>query len=162
MSFFDKLHTNDDVVTSLDSVRACMDETFDGITVQDKVREMFLNVDSENATLFKDSEKKELLYHLLRLVCVGGAMCQSEERAHEWKEMAKAMYKDCVQVQKCSDSQAGGGGPTVEITSTATHVDPGGYSCLFPRRSPHNLLYVVTDCYSGYVTVVYKPFVPFW
>ena len=38
MNFFDALVEGDEVVTSTDMVRACMDETFDGITVQDKVR----------------------------------------------------------------------------------------------------------------------------
>ena len=46
MNFFDVLKTDNEVVTDSDLVRGCMDETFDGITVQDKLREMLVNPDS--------------------------------------------------------------------------------------------------------------------
>ena len=34
MNFFDVLMTDNEVVTSNDMVRACMDDTFEGITIQ--------------------------------------------------------------------------------------------------------------------------------
>lgn len=40
MNFFDAVTTDNEVVTSTDLVRACMDETFNGITIQDKLREV--------------------------------------------------------------------------------------------------------------------------
>ena len=52
MIFFDAVTTDNEVVTSTDLIRACMDETFDGITIQDKLREMLVNPDSENCHLF--------------------------------------------------------------------------------------------------------------
>jgi hypothetical protein len=100
MNFFDAVTTDNEVVTSTDLIRACMDETFDGITIQDKLREMLVNPDSENCHLFEEGQKKEWIYHLLKLVCVGGAMCQAEDKFLEYKEVTKAIYKDTVSVQK--------------------------------------------------------------
>jgi hypothetical protein len=100
MNFFDAVTTDNEVVTSTDLIRACMDETFDGITIQDKLREMLVNPDSENCHLFEEGQKKEWIYHLLKLVCVGGAMCQAEDKFAEYKEVTKAIYKDTVSVQK--------------------------------------------------------------
>jgi len=79
MGFFDVLQADNEIVTDHGLVRGCMDEQIEGITVQDKLREMLINPDSENAGVFKENEKNELIYHLLKLVCVGGAMCQAEE-----------------------------------------------------------------------------------
>jgi hypothetical protein len=59
-------------------IRGCFDETFDGITVGDLLREFFVNPDSENACLFKESEKKEFLFKLLQTFVVGGSLCQPE------------------------------------------------------------------------------------
>ena len=62
-------------------------QTFDGLTIQDKLREMLVNPDSENCCIYSEAQKKEYIYHVLKLVVVGGAMCQSEERFVEWKEV---------------------------------------------------------------------------
>lgn len=86
MNYFDVLMTDDEVITSTDMVRACMDETFDGITIQDKLREMLINPDSENGCLFTEEQKNEFIYHMLKLVVVGGAMCQSEEKVRRREE----------------------------------------------------------------------------
>ena len=143
MSFFDAVNYEDEVVTSSDYIRACMDETFDGIVVQDKLREMLVNPDSENSCIFKDSDKKEFIHHLLKLVCVGGALCQAEEKFHEWKEMTKAMYKDFLSVQKNATSGK------VEITSRVFQVDSWGNSELFKKKNMHNKFYVVFDVAKG-------------
>jgi hypothetical protein len=104
--------------------------------------------------VFKEADKKELIYHLLKVVCVGGAMCQAEEHFGEWKDMTKAMYKDLVNVSK----KAGGSG--IEIKSHAFLVDKWGESEVFKTKSIHNRFYVVAD--ADYVNVLYKPFVNFW
>jgi len=156
MNFFDALMEGDEVVTSTDMVRACMDETFDGLTIQDKLREMLVNPDSENCCIYTEAQKKEYIYHVLKLVVVGGAMCQSEERFVEWKEMTKALYKDTVSVVKSAKSGK------IEVSSSAFHVDPWGSSPLFKKKSSHNKYYITLNPDTNVVNVVYKPFVPFW
>ncbi len=155
MNFFDALTVDNEVVTSTDMIRACMDETIDGLTVQDKLREMLANPDSENASVFAEKEKGELIYHLLKVVCLGGSMCQAEDKFHEYKEMVKAMYRDLLSVQKTPDNK-------VQIVSKAFHVDPWGESDLFKTKGQHNRFYVAADAGSKTLSVVYKPWVNFW
>ena len=39
---------------------------------------MFVNEDSENVDVFTGMEKKELIYQLFQIFCVGGGMCQPD------------------------------------------------------------------------------------
>ena len=121
-----------------------------------QLREMLLNPDSENCCLYTEAQKTEYIYHLLKLVCVGGAMCQSEEKFVEWKEMTKAMYKDTVSVVKNAKSGK------IEVSSSAFHIDPWGSSSLFKKQSIHNKFYVVLHPDTNTINVIYKPFIPFW
>jgi Domain of unknown function (DUF4498) len=41
-----------------------MDETFDGLTVSDRLREVLVNPESEHAAVFSQEQKQELLYHV--------------------------------------------------------------------------------------------------
>jgi hypothetical protein len=77
MDFFDKLR-DADIVTPSGNIRGCYEEVFDGITVGDKLREMLLNQDSENNSLYSEDEKKQLIFHLFKIFAIGGAMCQPD------------------------------------------------------------------------------------
>ena len=77
MDFFDRL-TDSDLMTSAGNIRGCFDEIFDGITVGDKLREFLLNEESENASLYSQDEKKQLIFAIFRMFAVGGAMCQPD------------------------------------------------------------------------------------
>lgn len=45
---------------------------------------MLVNPDSENAFLFSDEEKKELAFHLFKLLAVGGSLCQPEHTVSKY------------------------------------------------------------------------------
>ena len=120
-----------EVVSSTGIIRGCYDEVFDGITVGDKLREMLVNPDSENASLFSDEEKKELAFQLFKLLVVGGSLCQPEHAVNKYWirlnelffmycryfEVTKDLYKEllvlykyhiffyfvCSQTQECQD-----------------------------------------------------------
>jgi hypothetical protein len=49
--------------------------------ISDMLREMLLSEDSENATLFSEAERSELLWRLFEHVVLGGACCQFEVRS---------------------------------------------------------------------------------
>lgn len=51
---------------------------FDGLTASDLLRELLLNENSENSSLFTETEKKELIFQLFRIFVVGGALCQPD------------------------------------------------------------------------------------
>lgn len=149
-----------------------MDEIVHGLTVQDKLRRLFArrndaslrdekneDDDEETKDLFSKEDRNELLYHILGLVCLGGSMCQAEDRFDEWKTATRDLYKDLVSV--VWDETKG----SVVITSEAYRVDSlGSNSAVFPRDSPHNKCYVVVDEVgeTTEVTVLYKAFEPYW
>ena len=70
------------------------------LQINDKLREMMINEDSENATLFTYKEQKELLFQLFRCLVVGGCLCQPEDRITRYTETTKSLYKDLLTVFK--------------------------------------------------------------
>jgi hypothetical protein len=46
--------------------------------VNDNLRELLLCDDSDNAELYNDNEKSELLWRLFEHMCLGGPCCQNE------------------------------------------------------------------------------------
>lgn len=44
----------------------------------DLLREMLLNENSENASVYTDTEKTELIYQIFKIFSVGGSLCQPE------------------------------------------------------------------------------------
>jgi len=135
----------------------CMVDDFDGITIHDQLREMLVNDESEISQAISQRDRKEFLFHLLRLIAVGGSMCQAEYQFRALKEAVRMFYKDLVSVHKSSTSGK------IEITSTVYHIDPHGSNlALFPVASVHNKCYVLIEKATSTATIIYKPFEPFW
>jgi len=66
LEFFDRLSTCDPmIVREKGSIVKCMDKYVDGFAIQDMLRDMLLSEESENAELFSEEEKGQLLYRLL-------------------------------------------------------------------------------------------------
>ena len=42
------------------------------------LREFLLNEDSENASVYAESERKELIFQIFRIFVVGGSLCQPD------------------------------------------------------------------------------------
>ncbi|XP_070213027.1 cilia- and flagella-associated protein 300-like [Littorina saxatilis] len=103
MSFFDKLY--EDVVRSCGSIRKCMDEFFGDFTVSDELRQMLLNEDSDCYCTFNESDREQFLFHLFEHLCLGGQICQYEDKIDPYLDVTKQLYKDLVSVQKNPDSK---------------------------------------------------------
>ena len=104
MDFFDRLDEND--ISYNGHIRGCFEEIYDGLSVQDKLREMLVNEDSENSGLFSEKDKKELIYVLFRTLVVGGSMCQPDTRTERYLEMTKSLYRDLLTVYKAPTTGA--------------------------------------------------------
>lgn len=79
MSFFDKFQNSEaQIVRQNGSIIKCMDEYYDGFQVSDKLRDYFLNEESENLGLYDEKEEQEFLYHIFRHLVIGGSICQFE------------------------------------------------------------------------------------
>ena len=48
-----------DIISDTGYVRGCFDEEIEGILVQDKLREMFANPETENSEVFTMAQKEE-------------------------------------------------------------------------------------------------------
>lgn len=83
------------VVGPSGTIRGCMEEMFDGITVRqyfrpsyeilttciqvnDQLREMLVNPDSERSYVFGEDAQREFIFRLFKLFCIGGSMCQPD------------------------------------------------------------------------------------
>ena len=75
--FFDRL-VDESVVSSTGYIRGCLDETYDGITVGDELREVLINEESLKAHVFGDDDRKEFIFAIFKLLCIGGSMCQPD------------------------------------------------------------------------------------
>ena len=146
-----------DIISDTGYVRGCFDEEIEGILVQDKLREMFANPETENSEVFTMAQKEEFLYHLLGLVCIGGSMCQAEDKFQPWKSVTKELYKDLVDVEKDKNGN-------VSITSTVYQIDPSRFQSpsIFPIKSIHNKCYAIFSNKGDQITLIYKAFIPFW
>ncbi|CAM9443566.1 unnamed protein product, partial [Sphacelaria rigidula] len=93
MEFFDCL-CEKGIVGPSGRIRGCYDEVFDGVTVSDKLRELLVNPEPENADLvFSMEQKRELLFHMFKALCIGGAVCQADDRLEAYTEATKILYK---------------------------------------------------------------------
>ncbi|CAM9376257.1 unnamed protein product, partial [Ectocarpus sp. 6 AP-2014] len=99
MDFFNCL-IDKGIVSKTGNMRGCFPDVFDGVTVSDKLRELLVNPDSENADAFSPSQQEELLFHVFRVLAVGGGVCQPDDSLEPYTKAAKALYKDLVSVQK--------------------------------------------------------------
>lgn len=161
MAWFNRFAEAGVVAAELGSgrVRAQMEEVFDGATVGDSLREALANPDSEHADLFSAEERRELIFRILRLVAIGGAMTQWEDELGPYLDAAKVIYKDLVTVVRAAD-----GG--VEVASHAYQVSAvdgeGVTPPLFPSASPYHVCWVCVDPVKSQATLLYHAWVPFW
>lgn len=85
--------TSSGIVTGTGNIRGCFDDVFDGIGVADKLREVLVNPDSENADAFSPEQQHELIFHVFKALCVGGAVCQPDDRLEAYMQATKLLYK---------------------------------------------------------------------
>lgn len=166
MKLFDPLKAAGGPIAENGYILKCLDECYQGVMVQDKLREMFLNDDesSELAAFMPpgdtDGGRDEFLFQLFRLLVVGGTMCQPDEYATEYFATVREMYKGLVSVYRKSE----GGG--VYVASHAYEIKEleGANFDLFSQRASKELsrCYVLVDPLKKHATVLCCPHLSFW
>jgi hypothetical protein len=163
MRFFDCLE-REGLVASNGYIRKCMNDRIDGIEIDNLLLDLFLNEDSEYAATVTTAQKSEFIFHLLRLLFIGGAMHQRDEEIQNYLEMAKALYKELLTVHK----KTSGSDETmkIEVTSKVYEIaltPAAENAAIFPGCTLQlSRCYVVVDAVKRYATVVYSPYKPFW
>lgn len=153
MSFFQNL-VDAGLVSDTGYIRGCYDEEVDGILVQDELRLMCAK-DNEGEYKLPSRDRREFIFHLLKLLSIGGAKCQCEDKFQVLNDTIKLIYKELVQVRKDSSDQP-------KICSSIYEITLGdNSSLLFPHpNNIHNKFYVIMSEFK--VTLLIKKFLPFW
>eukprot|EP00798_Chlamydomonas_sp_ICE-L_P027507 gene27507-2509_t len=143
LDLFDKISTSPEVaiVRSTGDIVKCMDDVREGFQISDMLREMLLSDESENADLYSDEEKAELLWKVFEALCLGGPCCQFEDRLEPYIEVTKKVYKELLAVQKNSAGK-------VEVASSSwllRSLETDAGDKLFPAHSRNSFCFVTID-----------------
>lgn len=156
MDFFDRLEETG--ITHGGTIRGCFEEIYDGISVSDQLREMLVNEDGENASAYSESEKKELIFVLFRMLVIGGSMCQPDYDVKRYQEMTKNLYKELLTVYKNpSTGEVNISGRCYSLTG----VD-GVELFSNPDKDKQNLLIVIVEPLKKVITTLKVNFVSYW
>lgn len=71
LAFFDKIKDCSGIISSGGEIKGCFEDTYGGIVVNDMLREVILNPDSEYSDIFAAEDKSQLLYVLFSILVVG-------------------------------------------------------------------------------------------
>ena len=153
LDFFDRL--KDEGIVRDTSIQKCFDVQVGDILVSDRLRKLLLDESSEEWEVFSAAERKELIFHVLQRLAVGGGMNQWDETIEPYFKLTKQVYKDLVTVNKGTSGQ-------LQVSSHTYAVDSvsGSSASLFPRPSPHNFCYVIVDPIARHAKIWYAAWFP--
>ena len=155
MEFFDRLGDN---IAPNGNIRGCFEEIIEGVPVNDLLRDVLLNSDSENSSLFSEDDRQQYIYRLFSMLVLGGAMCQSDVKSERYLSLTKGIYKDTLTVYRDDRD----GGDKVVVSGKVFDVRAIAGARLFSGDSILNGMLVLVDPLRKYITVIKKDVKSFW
>lgn len=156
MDFFDRLEEND-IVGPGGRIMGCYDEVYDDIVVSDKLREMLLNAESENISIYSEEERNEIIFKLFRLFVVGGSLAQPDGTTERYLDITKAFYKELITVYRDATTEE------VKISGRVYQIEKvNGLSLFQDIDSVHNFFMLIIDPLKRIVTVLKYTHKSFW
>jgi len=137
-------------------IRGRLEEDFEGVPINNIIREVILCEESELYDTFSEQDRKEFLFKIFSHLIFGGASNQWDDHVEEYFKVTKDVYKDLLSVRR-SDT---GDVEVVSYVASIRSLGPGGQ--LFPKESPLNFCYVVVDPLMRHVRVWYFGYKAFW
>jgi len=153
LDFFDRLREAGIVLEG--DIAKCLDDQCGEVLVSDRLRKLLLDEEDEGWDLFSETERSELIFHVMKRLAIGGGMNQYEDKIEPYLTMTRSLYKDLVSVQKTKSGTLAVGSLTYAISDVA-----GSSANLFPRPSPHNFCYVTVDPLARRVKLWYGAWYP--
>lgn len=163
MDMFNKLEP--DIVSPSGTIRGCFEERYNDITINDKLREMLVNEDSENSTLFAYSEQRELLFQIFKCLVVGGCLCQCEDRITRYLDTTKALYKELLTVYKNATTDQPEISGRAFLIKSIPGLDLYGDASSIgntDNSTAENMFIVLVDPSKRQLTVVKKVMISLW
>jgi len=119
---------------------------------------MLVNENSENACLYTDSEKHELIFQLFRIFAIGGNLCQPDITIDRYLNLTKTVYKELVTVYRDANTQE------VKVSGKAFAVQSVTDIELFPNNpdSTWNICIVLIDPLKKMITMVKNTYKKYW
>jgi hypothetical protein len=133
-----------------------IEEEVEGVMIHDKLQQLFVDEACETWTLYSDDDRRELLFHIMRHLSLGGGINQYDDMLEPYLNTARAVYKDMVAVVRNATSQK------LEVASHAVRVtDVDGFA-LFPFDATQNFCLLAVDPLKRHVVLWYGAYVPPW
>jgi hypothetical protein len=155
MSFFNKFQECG-AIGHTGHIRGRLEEDFEGVPINNLVREVMLCEESEMYDAFTENERKEFLYRIFQALVFGGASNQWEDHVEEYFRVTKDVYKDLLTVRRNDTGD-------VQVVSTVAQILSLGHGgSLFPKESPLNFCYVILDPMTRQLRVWYFGYRPLW
>ena len=120
------------------------------------LRDMFVNPYSDNADMYSEDEKQQLLYILLRLFVVGGCMNQPDTEVKRYLTATRDLYKSLLTVFK-SDSDG-----AVTVAGKAFDVRGLEGAAVFRTDDARNRMLVLLDPNKNIITVIKNEHKSYW
>lgn len=153
LDFFDRL--KDEGIVRGSDIAKCFDVQCGEVLVSDKLRLLLLDESSDEWDVYSAAERKELIFHVMKRLAVGGGMNQYDDTIEPYLQLTKALYKDLVTVNKNAS-----GALQVSSHTFAIESVNGSSASLFSRPSAHNFCYVCVDPIARHVKVWYAAWFP--
>jgi len=137
-------------------IKGRIEEDFEGVAINNLIREVILCEESELYDAFTEKERKEFLFRIFSHLVFGGASNQYEDHVEDYFKVTKEVYKDLLTVRR---NDAG----DVEVLSTVASIRSlGEGGTLFPKESPLNFFYIIHDPLMRHVRCWYFCYKPIW
>ena len=78
------------------TITKCPDHHVHGLWLSDSLQVALLDEDSEEYLVFTDEDRKELLFHVIKLLVIGGEVCQYEDDWDIYEPVVTSLYRDLV------------------------------------------------------------------
>jgi hypothetical protein len=105
MNYFNVLEELNIVNKHSGTINGAMDEWYDGMQLNDKLRQALMWEEDENfEELRVDKYSNEFIFCLFKYLCLGGGLCQYDDRISEYLETTKTVYKDFICVAKDAET----------------------------------------------------------
>ncbi|XP_066938927.1 cilia- and flagella-associated protein 300-like [Macrobrachium rosenbergii] len=98
MEIFKRLYDTN-VLREDGEIIQCFEEYHEDLILNDNLKKVLVQEEGEFWDVYSEEERNELLFHLFKLVVLGGECCQFEDNFHNYGIVTKALYKDLISPQ---------------------------------------------------------------